>query len=294
MEMPFFSVVITTFNRCDFLPIAIKSVIKQSFANWELVIIDDGSTDNTKNVVIPFLRDSRIKYYYQENQERSIARNNGVKKATGEYICFLDSDDYYLENHLSTFAKYIKQQNFPQKVIFFSNQTIKNGDQFFKKPYSYQPSPEKKDNLIFFGLFEAPANITTCIHHSFHNEVLFENTWLPFNEIYYFILQLLIKNYNLFSINEYTSVIVQHGNNTTSSEIEFIKSRYNYITHLSKVLKINNLLINIKRSEFILMQVYRSCRIHDKIRLLILSLRIYPPIITKRQFWGLVKTMIIR
>ena len=74
---PVFSIILPTYNRAQLLPTAINSVIGQEYSNWELIVIDDGSTDNTQ-MVVKKIDDNRIKYYYQENQERSIARNNGT------------------------------------------------------------------------------------------------------------------------------------------------------------------------------------------------------------------------
>lgn len=100
--MPFFSIILPTYNRAHFLPKAIESLLAQTFEDWELVIVDDGSTDNTKEVVEAY-KDLRIVYIYQKNQERSAARNNGIKQSKGDYICFLDSDDYFLPEKLSNF-----------------------------------------------------------------------------------------------------------------------------------------------------------------------------------------------
>jgi glycosyltransferase involved in cell wall biosynthesis len=96
---PFFSVIISTYNRSEMLMIAVDSVLEQTFMDWELIIVDDGSTDNTRAAVIA-RNDTRIKYIYQQNSERSAARNNGIANANGKYICFLDSDDYYLPQRL--------------------------------------------------------------------------------------------------------------------------------------------------------------------------------------------------
>ena len=106
MNNPFFSVIIPTYNRANFLPIALQSVIDQTFDNWEIILIDDGSTDNTKNVVRSF-NDDRIQYFYQRNQERCAARNNGIEKSSGKYICFLDSDDYFIPTRLELLYKEI-------------------------------------------------------------------------------------------------------------------------------------------------------------------------------------------
>jgi glycosyltransferase involved in cell wall biosynthesis len=89
LNAPFFSVVIPTFNRANMISGAIQSVLEQTFKDFELIVIDDGSTDQTAQIIGGF-NDERIKYNYQQNTERSQARNNGIKIARGRYICFLD------------------------------------------------------------------------------------------------------------------------------------------------------------------------------------------------------------
>ena len=119
MITPLFSIILPTYNRVQFIPEAIKSVLAQQYVNWELIIIDDGSTDDTKAVVSSF-SDSRIKYFYQQNLERSVARNNGVSKSSGDFICFLDSDDYFLQDHLKNFNDILKHYEY-QNAIYFCN-----------------------------------------------------------------------------------------------------------------------------------------------------------------------------
>src|SRR5688572_16056491 len=88
-----FSVVIPAYNRAGLIERAIKSILLQSYTNVEIIVVDDGSTDNTKEVVSRF-NHANLKYIYQENRERGAARNNGVKNAHGAYVVFLDSDDF--------------------------------------------------------------------------------------------------------------------------------------------------------------------------------------------------------
>ncbi len=92
--MPKVSVIIITYNRANLLPLAIESVLFQSFSNWELIIIDDGSTDNTSSVVERFLSDQRIIYHKNDiNLGIGRTRNIGLRLAQGEYVAILDSDD---------------------------------------------------------------------------------------------------------------------------------------------------------------------------------------------------------
>jgi len=101
---PTFSIIIPTYNRARFLPETIRSVQDQEFKYWELIIIDDGSVDETRQICAPYLKDERIKYVHQENKELNGARNTGVQHANGIYCCFLDDDDRFLPEHLSTLS----------------------------------------------------------------------------------------------------------------------------------------------------------------------------------------------
>ena len=122
MKNPFFSIILPTYNRAYILPETIGKVICQSCQNWELLVIDDGSKDNTKQVV-ESINDDRIRYIYQENKERSVARNNGINQAKGEYICFLDSDDIILENHLQVLYDFIAD-NAIKDALFFTSYLV--------------------------------------------------------------------------------------------------------------------------------------------------------------------------
>jgi glycosyltransferase involved in cell wall biosynthesis len=98
--MPKVSVITPTYNRADMLGQAIQSVLDQDFTDWELIIVDDGSRDNTREVVAGFA-DPRIRYIYQENKGLPAARNTGIRNAQGQYIAFLDSDDLFLSHKLA-------------------------------------------------------------------------------------------------------------------------------------------------------------------------------------------------
>ncbi|MHC4950844.1 MAG: glycosyltransferase [Planctomycetota bacterium] len=99
--MPVVSVIIPTYNRRNLLSEAIESVLSQTLADFEVIVIDDGSTDGTDEAV-KAIDDPRIRYYYKDNGGVSSARNAGLDKATGQYIAFLDSDDLYKPEYLKT------------------------------------------------------------------------------------------------------------------------------------------------------------------------------------------------
>lgn len=93
MAPPFFSVIIPTYNRSTIILKAIKSVFNQSFSDYELIVVDDGSTDDTQAILQPYIDDGSLKYIFQSNQGVCAARNYGVDLSAGRFIVFLDSDD---------------------------------------------------------------------------------------------------------------------------------------------------------------------------------------------------------
>lgn len=115
---------------------AVKSVQTQTFTDFELLVIDDGSKDNTGELVkAASAEDSRVRYIYQDNAERSAARNHGIERAQGRYICFLDSDDIYLEDHLEQFYQTIRSNNFPKAMVLGNSLAEINGEYRKDPPY---------------------------------------------------------------------------------------------------------------------------------------------------------------
>jgi len=105
--MPSVSVIIPAFNRSRKLIRAVRSVLKQTFRDFEVIVVDDGSSDNTYQAITSYL--PMIQYVRKEvNQGVSAARNSGIRRASGPWIAFLDSDDYWLEDKLSIQMNYIE------------------------------------------------------------------------------------------------------------------------------------------------------------------------------------------
>jgi len=99
MKAPLVSVVIPTYNRAKFVTKAIESVLAQTYKDYEIIVVDDGSTDNTKEVLEPYM--DKIRYIYRENAGVSAARNTGIRAAFGQWIAFLDSDDVWQPEKLT-------------------------------------------------------------------------------------------------------------------------------------------------------------------------------------------------
>ncbi len=111
------SVIIPTYNRAQFVVKAIESVFRQSVTDLEIIVIDDGSTDDTRTVLKEY--PPRIRYIYQENAGVSAARNAGIRLAQGEWVAFLDSDDEWTKDYLSTQVEQIEK--FPEAVAHITN-----------------------------------------------------------------------------------------------------------------------------------------------------------------------------
>lgn len=123
-----FSIILPTYNRASMISKSIDSVLSQVFNDWELIIVDDGSTDETKDKVQKYQKlDKRIKYIFQNNSERSVARNNGITQAKNDWICFLDSDDIYHPTHLMRYYDLIKEKK-NKKGLYFSGVSINKYD----------------------------------------------------------------------------------------------------------------------------------------------------------------------
>jgi len=137
MKTPFFSVIIPSFNRRAMLKIAVASVLNQSFSDFEVIVVDDGSTDGTRSCV-ESIGDPRIIYLYQHNRGVSGARNRGIALARGQYIAFLDSDDRFRIDKLATTKNHIAAN--PQYRVFHSREIWYRGGSY-REPKKHHAKP---------------------------------------------------------------------------------------------------------------------------------------------------------
>ena len=196
----FFSIILPTYNREKLIIKAINSVVNQTYSNWELIIIDDGSTDNTKEIIAKKqTEDSRIIYIYQENSDRSTARNNGIKNALGKYICFLDSDDIYEKNHLSILYTEILKMGCPIAMFFCNVSRLQDG---VKKKVPFE-SINNYNNYIEYILLAKETVIPSrvCIHASILKKYTF-NVKLNISEDAELFARILVKH-ELYQIQNY-------------------------------------------------------------------------------------------
>lgn len=132
MNVPLVSVIIPAFNCANFIRKAIESVLGQTYQNIELIIIDDGSKDNTAEVITHF--EDKVIYVYQENGGVSKARNAGIRKSSGEYIAFLDADDVWEKSKLEVQIR-IMEENINIGLLFCEFTQTKNQNILHRKTY---------------------------------------------------------------------------------------------------------------------------------------------------------------
>ncbi len=113
MNNPFFSIIIPTYNRALLIARSVTSALEQQFADFEIIVIDDGSTDDTEEVVNR-LHHPKLRYFKQLNTERGAARNSGIKNALGTYVTFCDSDDVMYPDYLQNAYETIKKNDHPE------------------------------------------------------------------------------------------------------------------------------------------------------------------------------------
>ncbi len=148
-QTPLVSIITPVYNRADYLAETIESVLAQTFHNWELLIIDDGSdTDDSRRISEMYCkRDARIRYYYEPHGGISAARNHGITRARGKYLALLDSDDRYLPEGLECLVNALQSAADPVKLVYA------NFIKYFQDEDRFQPTrvqpPKPRPGLFF-------------------------------------------------------------------------------------------------------------------------------------------------
>lgn len=210
---PLISIMMPTYNNGKYITQAIESIYIQNYSNIEIIVVDDGSNDNTKEVLKKY---KDIKYFYIEHKGISTARNVALEKSKGEYIAFLDSDDYWLPNKLNVQMQYFKEHPDCQIVFtkyenIFENEELKKNKRAMHEKaiedtfQQYLPSTVLKKELFekYGGFDENFSGIEDC-------EFIYRISMKGIN----------IKHY----INNAFYIRRIHGNNITLLQNRNIKS----------------------------------------------------------------------
>ena len=292
---PLFSVIIPTFNRADFIGKTVESVLRQTFTDFEIIVIDDGSTDNTAEIIAP-IKDERLTYHFKQHEERAAARNAGTKLARGEYVTFLDSDDLLYENHLETAVKIIEK--FKKPEVFHLGYVINDLSTKTVKKVDYLP--EIANDVLTKG------NCLSCNGVFLRKDIAEKHSFNQIQELSgtedYELWLRLASRYPLYCDNSITSAIIQHDSrsvvNTNSEKLvkriklleeslfkdkEFVEK---YTAHLAEFQANNRVYIALHLA---LTKKYRL----EAINYLLKSVSFSRKALNNRAFYGTLKRLFI-
>jgi glycosyltransferase involved in cell wall biosynthesis len=213
-EYPFFSVVIPTYNRAAFIKTTLQSVLSQTYSNFEILVVDNCSTDNTDQVLDPFIRAGQIKFIkHEQNFERARSRNTGMKAARGDFLTLLDSDDYMYPNNLADAAEYARTH--PDIKCFHNLFEFVNSAGKVVRRYP-MPSLKNQHKAI------AGGNFMSCIGDFIHREIYqryeFDTTpELIGAEDWEFWLRVL-ADHQVGRIEKVNSGVLQHDGRSVNSQ----------------------------------------------------------------------------
>ena len=236
----FFSVIIPTYNRAQLLLETLETVLAQTYQNFEVIIVDDGSTDNTGQIIQKrYGTNSRVRYFYEDNEERGAARNFGIEQAKGDYAVIFDSDDWMHTDHLSVIEKYITEHrevkiNFIATKYQLKNEygRIINGFTSHLKEGGYGINEMLKGSQ--FG----------CMYTiNLHNPNLYffpSDRKFSTHEDWIFLLKNLQQD-NIYLIDKITITVRHHENRSMSMNTRVIKARKEAMKWGADNLKLNTL-----------------------------------------------------
>ena len=286
--MPQFSVIIPTYNRAHLVNESIQSVLDQTYSDVEIIVVDDGSTDNTKTVVETFA-DDRIKYIYQKNAERGAARNNGVLHSSGKYVFFLDSDDKLDPDHLDFANKNLQELGTPE---FFHIR--------YREEYPdtiMQVEKLNKSSILQRTLEQNQFACQFFLREDIARKFPFINSKdLKIGEDWYVVLRIALR-YPLYFSNEVKATIVHHGERSMeiSSPDVILTSREELINALKKDKRITNeILNNVYVEHTTLAALAASIKGQKKVacRLLYKAFKKKKNVIVKRRTLAIIKKVI--
>lgn len=215
--MDLVSVVMPVYNCEDFLDETIKSVLKQSYTNWELIIVDDGSTDNSEMIIKSYLSE-KIKYFkLDENSGAALARNKAIEEASGTYIAFLDSDDlwhrYKLEKQINFMIKnnYLFTSTLYKRINEYNNKLTWVVKHFRKRDY----------NLL---LQRCPGNSTVI-----YNCKVLGKTYIPNirkRNDYVMWLSIIKKSVFIYELDEVLCYYRIRNNSLSKNKIKLVKYQW--------------------------------------------------------------------
>jgi glycosyltransferase involved in cell wall biosynthesis len=251
MEKNFISIVIPTYNRASFLKEAIDSVLSQTYRNFELIVVDDGSTDDTPKLFSSY--DDKIRVITQANQGPSASRNRGIKAAKGDWIAFLDSDDGWKPDKLEKQVQFIKD-NPEIKICQTEEIWIRNGKRV---------NPRKKHEMHSGWIYEeclplcivSPSSV--MIHRGVFEKVgLFDETMLACED--YDLWLRIAPHYPICLVRE--KLIVKQGGH--ADQQSHVISSLDLLRIKAMVKSLESGGLNESQFEAALLELNKKCRVY--------------------------------
>lgn len=230
MNRPLFSIVIPTYNRAALIGRCLESVIAQTYSNWEAIIVDNFSEDNTEEIVLSY-KDDRIKFVKNHNYGIiSVSRNKAISLANGDWICFLDSDDFWLPNKLEIISKYTEKYD----LIYHEYQLDINSKKLFKNltSYSYSVGNLTVSQVMRRGDPMCPS-CTAVSKQAMGNIRFSEDKALFAVEDYDFFLQLIERRLKIKYIRK--ALTIYNTNGVSQGRIALDRDRKIYIKYMDKL-----------------------------------------------------------
>jgi GalNAc5-diNAcBac-PP-undecaprenol beta-1,3-glucosyltransferase len=254
---PFFSIVIPTYNRAHLIEYTINSILKQRYKDYEIIIIDDGSLDNTRDLIEAIYSENKnISYYHKENEERGAARNYGFKKAVGEFVIFLDSDDLLTEFHL--YYLYNVINNNPSINFIATKYEIRKNEKIYRSEIENIKEGFHGINIVLKG---NPLACNFAVRRKNKNIKLFrEEKEFVVIEDWVFLVENLMTDL-IYIEDKYSVIMTDHDQRSVrGNQSKIINSRIFSLNWL-----LNKYIFKKSEKKIIIGHSYYFCAIHSYI-----------------------------
>jgi len=243
MEKPLISIIVPCFNQAQYLDEALQSVLDQTYTNWECIIINDGSTDNTEEIVEKWLQtDNRFKYLYEENKGRSSARNYGLDVINGTYIQFLDSDDFLDKRKLEiSFLELNHNNKNCNKIAITNFRMFDDNLQKSTMPYCKLSEQLFNYNSVLYKwetVFSIPIHCG-LFHSSFFQNFRFSEE-LNAKEDWFMWINFFKNEPTIYFIDKPLVYYRRHQYNTTNNSEYMVENHKKAIIYLKHVISEND------------------------------------------------------
>lgn len=225
-EYPTFSVIIPTYNRASFIEATLGSVLSQTYPHYEVIVVDDASSDNTDEVIEPYIKAGKVRYFKNEqNRERAHSRNVGLEAATGDFATLLDSDDFMYPSNLADAAAYARAN--PEIKCFHNLYEFVDANRKFLRQFPLAPL---KNQIKAIAMGNFMACVGDFMHRDIYKSYKFD-TFLPLSgsEDWDFWLRVL-ADHKVGRIEKVNNGVLQHdGRSVNNQNIDTMRIGLEYV-----------------------------------------------------------------